>query len=137
MAIGIRLELVGSSTYKVSSQGITGQYYFSNRNFCPFAGVGLSLFQSRFSDSNYVTYLKYYSSDEQMAIGIYPRIGFDAGHFSCTIDWNFVSPAPATINNFDILNGINNQSYRGFVNGSYLSIKGGVFIGGGRKKIRL
>jgi hypothetical protein len=137
MAIGIRLELVGSSTYKVSSQGITGQYYFSNRNFRPFAGVGLSLFQSRFSDSNYVTYLKYYSSDEQMAIGIYPRIGFDAGHFSCTIDWNFVSPAPATINNFDILNGINNQSYRGFVNGSYLSIKGGVFIGGGRKKVRL
>ncbi|MCX8492580.1 MAG: hypothetical protein ORN54_16095 [Cyclobacteriaceae bacterium] len=43
-----------------------------------------------------------------MAIGIYPRVGFDVGHFSCTIDWNFVSPARATINNVDILNGINN-----------------------------
>ena len=37
--------------------------------------------------------------------------------------------------NFDILNGINNQSYEGYINSSYLSIKGGVFIGGGRKKI--
>lgn len=134
IAIGFRLELISNSTYKATSQGFTGQYYFSNRNFRPFAGVGLSLFQSRFSESDYSTYYKYYSSNEQVAIGIYPRIGFDAGHFSCTIDWNFISPARATINNQYILTGVN-QSYEGQINSSYLSIKGGVFIGGGRKKI--
>lgn len=133
--IGARLEEGINSTYDIKSFGFLGQYYFSNRKLRPFAGFGLSLFHSSFSINNYLNaYNNYYSSDEETVLGFYPRIGIDIGHLSITMDWNIAASAKVTINNLDILNG-SSQSYIGYINNNYLSIKAGMFIGGGRKKI--
>jgi hypothetical protein len=136
ISLGVRIERLVNSSFQVNSYGVNGQYYFSNRNFRPFAGVGLSVFRPSFHVRNFPTpYNKYYSSNEKPALGFYPRAGFDAGHFTLTIDWNWIASASATINNFDILNGIN-QSYSGQIDTNYLSIKAGLFIGGGRKILK-
>ncbi|MEX1239772.1 MAG: hypothetical protein WEB30_08645 [Cyclobacteriaceae bacterium] len=47
-------------------------------------------------------------------IGFYPRVGFDAGHFTVNLDYNIV-PETAGIKN------------------SYLGIRIGGFFGGGKK----
>jgi hypothetical protein len=135
ISLGVRIERLVNSSFQVNSYGVNGQYYFSNRNFRTFAGVGLSVFRSSFYVRNFPSpYFEYYSSGENPTLGIYPRAGFDAGHFTLTIDWNLIGSAGATINNFDILNGIN-QTYSSQIETNYLSIKAGVFIGGGRKVV--
>lgn len=103
----------------ISSTTVNGQYYFMSGGFRPFAGVGIGLFSlasvSIDTDGNNTNSSVAASSSK---FGAYPRIGFDAGHFVLTIDYN-------------ILPNTETDTYT-FKN-SYLAIRAGVAIGGGRK----
>ena len=99
----------------LGSYSLNGQYYFNNNNFRPFVGAGFGIYSLAAVS---VTAGTNGGSSEAVAaankIGFYPRVGFDAGHFTLNLDYNLV---PET-------NGIKN---------SYLGIRIGGFIGGGRK----
>jgi|SRR5690554_5105996 len=123
LAVGLRLEgaalaysSLGSAGGKaeisvMTSYSLTGDYYFRDQGFRPFAGAGLGIFRS--------SALKL---DEETAIngettipassnfGFFPRIGFEAGHFRFSTEYNFIK------------------------DGGYLSFKIGLFIGGGKRK---
>lgn len=100
----------------LGSYTLNGQYYFNNNNFRPYVGVGLGMYSlaaaSMDVNVNGTTQQQVVASANK--IGFYPRVGFDAGHFTLNIDYNIV---PET-------DGIKN---------SYLGIRLGGFFGGGRK----
>lgn len=99
----------------LGSYTVNGQYYFNNNNFRPFVGVGLGMYS--LAAASVDVNVGGSANQEVVAaankIGFYPRVGFDAGHFTLNIDYNIV---PET-------SGIKN---------SYLGIRVGGFIGGGR-----
>ena len=103
------LDIAGIGSYTVN-----GQYYFSNEGFRPFAGVGLGLYS--------LAAVKVDGAGEVAAaesnFGFYPRVGFDAGHFTLQLEYNLI---PAT------------KVEGGEFKNSYLGIKIGGFFGGGRK----
>lgn len=106
------LDIAGIGSYTVN-----GQYYFSNEGFRPFVGVGLGLFS--------LAAVRVDGVDEDIAasetkFGFYPRVGFDAGHFTLQLEYNLI---PATK-----VDGIDGE----FKN-SYIGIKLGGFFGGGRQ----
>lgn len=99
----------------LGSYTINGQYYFNNNSLRPFVGVGLGMYSLAAVS---VSANQTGGSSEAVAaankIGFYPRVGFDAGHFTLNLDYNIV---PET-------SGIKN---------SYLGIRIGGFFGGGKK----
>ncbi len=103
------------SVAALGSYTLNGQYYFNNNNFRPFAGLGFGLYSLAAAS---VTAGTTGGSSTAVAaankIGFYPRVGFDAGHFTLSLDYNLV---PET-------SGIKN---------SYIGIRFGGFFGGGRK----
>jgi len=98
----------------LGSYTLNGQYYFNNNNLRPFVGVGFGLYSLAAVS---VTAGTSGGSTQAVAasnkFGFYPRVGIDAGHFTLNLDYNLV---PET-------DGIKN---------SYLGIRIGGFIGGGR-----
>jgi hypothetical protein len=101
------------------SYTLNGQYYFTNNNVRPFVGVGLGLFSLAAVKFNTATNTTSNVSPETQ-FGFYPRIGFDAGHFTLSLDYNIIPPT-------SIPGG-------GEVRNNYLGIRAGVSIGGGRVK---
>jgi outer membrane protein W len=99
----------------LGSYTLNGQYYFNNNNFRPYVGVGFGMFSLAAAS---VDVSAGGGSQEVVAsankIGFYPRVGFDAGHFTVNLDYNIV-PETAGIKN------------------SYLGIRIGGFFGGGKK----
>lgn len=99
----------------IGSYTLNGQYYFKNEGFRPFAGLGFGLYSLAAVTIDGV--------DEDVAkaeskFGFYPRLGFDAGHFTMQLEYNLI---PAT------------KVEGGEFKNSYLGIKIGGFFGGGRK----
>jgi hypothetical protein len=95
---------------------LNGQYYFNNNNFRPFVGLGFGMFNLASTSVSVDVGGGSNVSGEIAAatkFGFYPRVGFDAGHFQLSLDYNIV---PET-------NGIKN---------SYIGIRFGGFFGGGR-----
>lgn len=130
ISIGFRLEGVTDLAKEIGSYGLNAQYYFSKKKLRPFAGLGLSLCHSGFSQDPFYGYS---SRNEETTLGFYPRVGFDYGHFSLIIDLNIFKKANATIYP-PASSGLNQMEYTDQINNNYLSIKAGIFIGGGRKK---
>jgi hypothetical protein len=103
----------------ISSYILTGDYYFSNKNFRPFVGAGAGLFTFDNFDSSSNIFNPFLPLDSTIdnsihtisKFGCMVRAGFEASHFRLAIEYNFVG------------NGA-----------SYLGLKLGAFIGGGRKK---
>ncbi|MFI5237965.1 MAG: hypothetical protein ACHQLA_08505 [Ignavibacteriales bacterium] len=84
IAIGLRLETAvfgeDSSGFIhfpeiISSITVNGQYYFSSEQFRPFVGIGLGI----------------YFPAEFSTFGFYPRLGFDLGHFTLALEYNYAS----------------------------------------------
>ncbi|MFM9837879.1 MAG: hypothetical protein ACKVOQ_06415 [Cyclobacteriaceae bacterium] len=128
ISVSIRFEAIGQlfgGGLNVASYGINGQYYFSNKKFRPFAGIGLGFYHPRLSGD---TFYGYTSRLEETVLGFYPRAGFDLGQLTIAVEWNIISSSKSIINK-----PVSNISYDGFVNGNYLSLKIGLSIGGGRK----
>lgn len=106
----------------IGSFGLTGQYYFSNNKFRPFAGFGIASFTLASIDvaitgSGSVGGVL---SPSVSKVGFYPRVGFDYGHFNMTLDYNFIPAETAT-------------SLVAARNASYIGIKLGFSFGGGTK----
>jgi outer membrane protein W len=132
IALGLRAELaamalgtidntnVDLDVAWVASYTLNGQYYLSYRKFRPFVGGGLGIYSlaSSHFDSNNGSSQGTDVISAGSKFGFYPRVGFDAGHFTMNVEYNVVSKTRTpnlTINN------------------NYLAIKIGFFIGGGRR----
>lgn len=128
MQIGFRMETqnmmpyTGSNSMPVSSMGLNAHYYLYKHAFVG-AGVGL------FNPSNNFIMNSTENQNQRNGVGLYPRLGYDLGHFRLMVEYNFVQPMkdyisypmPGYVGHFEN------------VNKSYLSLKVGFFIGGGRK----
>jgi hypothetical protein len=111
----IDLDVAGISSYTLN-----GNYYFSNNSFRPFVGAGFGMFSLaavKYSESGS-------SSTEavqaESKMGFYPRVGFDAGHFTLTLDYNIIPSSKLEGSDAEFKN-------------SYIGIRVGGFFGGGRK----
>lgn len=114
-----------------ASYTVNGQYYFSNNSFRPFAGLGLGIY-SLASASVSVSGSSSSSSVSASAseFGFYPRVGFDVGHFTMQIEYNII---PATTSEVTVSTGTGTSILTTESKNSYLGIKAGFFIGGGKK----
>ena len=136
--LGLRLEwaaLVGgfsedlgsSVTLKVSSTTsytLNGQYYFNNNGFRPFVGAGFGMYAIKGADltvsSGDPDGSGTFTMDDETKFGFYPRIGFDAGHFTLSLDYNIVSATTSEGSDIKMKN-------------SYIGIRFGGFFGGGKR----
>ncbi len=128
LSVGVRIEGVGISngtnyndinnTVKVKATGsylATSDYYFSNADFRPFAGLGMGVFTPsdyRVSSDGNV----YKVTDAGIKFGGMVRGGFAYKHFRLGLEYNVVSNTYVPPSN---------------VKNSYFSIKAGFTIGGG------
>jgi hypothetical protein len=118
---------VNTSTLDVSFAGsntLFGQYYFNNNGFRPFVGVGLGLFNVTSGTVSSSNGGDTYAAVDESKFGFYPRIGFDAGHFTVSLDYNLVGASKSKSINSN--NEIETKN-------SYIGIRLGGFFGGGRK----
>jgi opacity protein-like surface antigen len=124
-AVGLKLE--GALTAAVLNQGqtneevkvqlrsvyqATGDYYFTNNSFRPFAGAGVGLMRvnSATASTNTTTTIDESAIEAGTRFAFSPRIGFEVGHFRLAAEYNY-----------------------GSKNSSYFGIKIGAFAGGGKK----
>jgi hypothetical protein len=109
----VDLDIAGIGSYTVN-----GQYYFSDEGFRPFAGFGLGLYSLAAVKFDVDGGGSGEAAAAESKFGFYPRLGFDAGHFTMQLEYNLV---PAT------------KVDGGEFKNSYIGIKIGGFFGGGRK----
>jgi len=103
----------------------TGDYYFKdNYSFRPFAGAGVGIFTIASAEVNSTSG----AVSGGTKFGGMARAGFEAGHFRFGIEYNIV---PKT--KFDGYDENGNPTTGLTSDNSYLGIKLGVCIGGGRK----
>jgi hypothetical protein len=138
ISVGLRWEVaamakvVNDTDGQVSGNGswtVNGKYYFSNGKFRPYAGVGLGIYTiAAVSVGN--------NSGEVGGggkFGFYPRIGFDLGHFNINIDYNIIPSSTLDGFTFDDGSGNTVTSDGIDIKNSYIGIRIGAFIFGGRK----
>ena len=115
-----------TAAFGVGSYTLNGQYYFGTSTFRPFVGAGLGMFTTVATSID----LGAGSVAIQAAanvIGFYPRVGFDLGHFNVSIDYNIIPSQETTIQVGGIVTGKQTTNY------SYIGIRVGASIGGGKK----
>ena len=119
IAVGLRLEV--AVTVNIDTEGdessatgngsyiLTGDYYFNNNKFRPFAGLGGGLYTTATVDEN--TEIESGADlPTDSNFGFMGRVGFEYGHLRLGVEYNFLQE-----------------------NAGYLGLKLGVVIGGGRK----
>jgi len=138
IAIGLRLESAAflgqpisgtpftTAAFGVGSFTLNGQYYFSNNTFRPFVGFGLGMFTAAGTSTDLGGGNVFIQASAN-TFGFYPRVGFDLGHFNLSIDYNII-PAQETQVNLGGF-GLTTQTS----NYSYIGIRIGASIGGGKK----
>jgi len=96
----------------LSSYSATGDYYFTDKGFRPFAGAGLGFFRSASITLDEETVQAGGPAKLPGAtnFGFFPRVGFEAGHFRVSGEYNIIK------------------------DGGYVAFKIGAFFGGGRRK---
>jgi hypothetical protein len=110
----------------ISSYSLNGQYYLMNGGFRPFVGVGLGMFSIAAAKVEGNSSGGGVSETAGTKFGFYPRLGFDAGHFTLNIDYNFVPNTKA------VISGGTTPVSTEFKN-SYIGIRLGGYFGGGKK----
>lgn len=107
----------------VVSYTFNSHYYLNNENVRPFIGAGVGLFHTAAATFNIPANGPDADNVEaETRFGFYPQVGIDAGHLNFTLEYNVVPPT-------DVPGG-------GEVKNSYLGIRAGVSVGGGRKSVR-
>jgi hypothetical protein len=117
LAIGVRFEGAAYGTGSAigfpeafGSITLSGQYYMGAEEFRPFVGAGVGYF-----------------SHNKGRWGLFPRIGFDSGHWTLALEFNLV---PAGSSSYDYLTNTSATS-----SAYYLGIRiGGFFFGGKREQ---
>ena len=119
---GVTNQDVEGDASSVASYTLNSQYYFNNNNVRPFVGVGFGLFSLAAAKFNTASGNDPGLNDvgAETRFGFYPRIGLDVGHFNLVLDYNVVPPT-------DVPGG-------GEIKNSYLGIRAGISIGGGREE---
>lgn len=100
-----------SQASALTSYALTGEYYLMDGGFRPFIGAGVGVFrqsQIQVLDANGNTTVN--GTLQESKIGAFPEVGFEAGHFRLSGDYNYL-PNKA----------------------GYIGVKMGFFFGGGRK----
>jgi len=121
-ALGLRMEAAAigyknsvSGDVKVSALAsgcLTGEYYLSDNSFRPFIGAGVGLFdeESAAGNTNGNSGSNVSVSGRTTNFGAFPEIGFEAGHFRLSVDYNVAGNS-----------------------NNYIAFKIGAFFGGGKK----
>jgi hypothetical protein len=133
LAVGLRMEWAAvvrglstsidsydASAAAIGSYTLNGQYYFSNESFRPFVGAGVGLFSLASVSVSASSQGGSAGAAAESKIGFYPRIGFEAGHFNFTIDYNIVGKTTFEGSDVEVKN-------------SYIGFRIGGFFFGGRK----
>jgi len=120
LSVGIRMEAAVMANVDINGETgdaqanasyiLTGDYYFTNKKFRPFAGLGAGMYTTASVDENTVI------NDPNdiptsSKFGFMARLGFEYGHLRIGGEYNFVADKAG-----------------------YLGLKLGVCFGGGRKK---
>jgi hypothetical protein len=111
-------EDAGGSLGWVTSLLAISDYHFGETKFRPTVGLGAGLFRP--TAASYSKGDKYPELARGSKFGVSPRIGIDLWHFRLSADYNFI---------FGQRNLIDGQSID--LNQNHLSIKLGIFFGGG------
>jgi outer membrane protein X len=137
LSLGLRMEIAvmargydvngssSSSSVDVKAAGsylLTGDYYFTSNTVRPFAGAGVGLFSLAAASAN--------ETDGSIAaakskFGGMLRAGVEISHFRIGVEYNLVG-------NTD-LKSVTDNSTIGTSKNSYIGIKIGAVIGGGKK----
>lgn len=117
----VTVETGSASASFGGSYALFGQYYFNNNTFRPFVGAGFGL--SKVSTAAASFDGEAFAALNESKFGFFPRVGFDAGHFSISIDYNLVGASTLTGTSGTELKTKNN----------YIGIRLGGFFGGGKK----
>lgn len=120
-----------SADFDVSAAGsytVNGQYYLSNNTFRPFVGLGLGIYSVAAASAS-VDGQNLSVGADASKFGFYPRIGFDAGHFQFSLDYNII---PAIKESYSVSFGGQTITSEYEQKTSYLGIRIGAFIGGGK-----
>jgi outer membrane protein W len=118
---------------KVAAAGswtVNGQYYFMSGGFRPFAGLGFGIYRlasASFSASSGGSSSSTGEVASGSKFGFYPRLGFDAGHFTLNLEYNIIGATKSVVVN----SGTTTTSE---TKNGYLGFRVGFFIGGGKKK---
>jgi hypothetical protein len=132
IAVGLRLEWAAvvrglsesvdsydASAAAIGSYTINGNYYLSNGSFRPFIGAGVGLVKLAAVGVGVSTGGGSAGAAAETKIGFYPRIGFEAGHFNLTLDYNIIGKTTFEGTDLEVKNG-------------YIGIRIGGFFFGGR-----
>src|SRR5690606_27365452 len=85
----------------MGSYTLNGQYYFNNNNFRPFAGLGLGIYSlAAVSVEASAGGGSVDAVAAKSKFGFYPRVGFDAGHFQFSLDYNIVPETNGVKNSY-------------------------------------
>ena len=144
IAVGLRMEgaLVAKATLGpdgtydsgtlkaagISSYTLNGQYYLSNNTFRPLVGLGFGLYSVSTVAGTGDSQTASVGVAKENKFGFYPRIGFDAGHFNMSLEYNLIPSSE--VPSMDT----NGAASTIDVKNSYLGIKIGGSISGGRRK---
>jgi hypothetical protein len=133
MSAGFRIEhnglvsMTGGSNPFVASLGVSYQYYLPVK-YRVFVGGGLAVF----NPSNNFLVGNTDTKSERNRLGFFPRIGVEFNHFRFMVEYNFVGNMTEYVSTFGN-NGIQGGNFV-TVDKSYINLKMGYFIGGGKKK---
>ena len=103
----------------LSSYTFNGQYYINrlmSGDLRPFVGAGVGFYYITLKDPDLGKFNTF-----GLAVGLYPRVGFDVGHFSFSVDYNVIPTSHS------------DRSLTPNITYNYLAIHVGANIGGGTK----
>lgn len=132
IAVGLRFEsaammkMVGDEEGKVSANGsytLNGQYYLSDAKVRPYVGLGLGLY----TVASVSVGVNSAEGGGGAEFGFYPRLGVDLGHFNINLDYNLIGASTG----YSVDDAGNTTEVN--IKNSYLGIRAGFFIFGGRK----
>ena len=110
----ISLDIAGISSYTIN-----GQYYFNNNSFRPYVGLGIGMFSLAAISFEVTQSTAFEGVAAETKFGLYPRLGFDLGHFNMSLDYNLIPPTKFEGSEVEFKN-------------SYIGVRLGFSIGGGK-----
>jgi outer membrane protein W len=119
------------------SYTLNGQYYFPTAGgFRPYAGAGFGIYSIASASVSFSGTGNTQTSSQSETVaagskfGFYPRVGFDAGHFTLNIEYNIVGKST---NSIQVNSNGSISTATTETKNNYLGFRLGFFIGGGKK----